>query len=303
MISFAIAVAATRAVRRTGLALSLFLAATPAGTVAQVRASERGTVSQTVDGTVIDVDYGRPRLRGRTAFGGIVHWGEMWTPGANFATTLSVSKAVKVNDHPLPAGRYSVWVAPGEQQWTLYLHRNAKLYHLQRPKPAEMLLAISVAPTKAPAIELLTFDFPEVRRDGATLRLRWDESAISLAVDVPPTAPARRRLTAHEVAAYLGEYQAWIFAESGDSTGMRQRLVYEDGRLQGIINEGPHRFDLVPAGGPHRFWFENRDDDGPVDVELARPVEFTVGPSRRATGFRMRGIEQPLWMRGVRTSP
>src|SRR5439155_9636490 len=72
----------------------------------QVRASERGSVSQIVDGTSIEVNYGRPRLRGRIAFGGVVHWGEMWTPGANFATTIRFGKDVKFSGRAVPAGRY-----------------------------------------------------------------------------------------------------------------------------------------------------------------------------------------------------
>lgn len=34
---------------------------------------------------------GRPRLRGRIAFGGVVHWGEMWTPGANVVFVIDRS--------------------------------------------------------------------------------------------------------------------------------------------------------------------------------------------------------------------
>ena len=43
---------------------------------AQVRASERGSVSQTIDGTVITVDYGRVQARGRDSlFGKVVKRG------------------------------------------------------------------------------------------------------------------------------------------------------------------------------------------------------------------------------------
>ncbi len=56
---------------------------------AQIRASERSTVSQTVDGTVITIDYSRPQLRGRTdRWGGEVPWGKKWTPGGNWATNI-----------------------------------------------------------------------------------------------------------------------------------------------------------------------------------------------------------------------
>ena len=117
-------------------ALAVASVAAPGLAVGQVRASERGSVSQTIDGTVVEVSYGRPALRGRTPFGGVVHWGEVWTPGANFSTTLRLSRAVRLGDQAVAAGTYSLWVVPTSEAWTLYLHRNPKLYHLERPKPA-----------------------------------------------------------------------------------------------------------------------------------------------------------------------
>ncbi len=47
----------------------------PSDGAAQIRASERGSLSQTIDGTVISLDYARPQVRGRSPiFGGFVHW-------------------------------------------------------------------------------------------------------------------------------------------------------------------------------------------------------------------------------------
>ncbi|HEX9484759.1 MAG TPA: DUF2911 domain-containing protein, partial [Gemmatimonadaceae bacterium] len=66
---------------------------------AQIRASEPATFTQTIDGTKITMQYSRPRARGReTLFGSsdVVRWNEVWTPGANYATTLEVSKPVKL---------------------------------------------------------------------------------------------------------------------------------------------------------------------------------------------------------------
>jgi hypothetical protein len=54
---------------------------------AQIVASERAMVAQTVDGTRITVDNSRPRARGRTnIYGGMEKWGTTWTPGADDAT-------------------------------------------------------------------------------------------------------------------------------------------------------------------------------------------------------------------------
>ena len=105
------------------VALGVASFALPNRSVAQIRASERGAVSQTVDGTVISLDYARPRARGRQRlFGGVVAWKEVWTPGANWATTLEVSRNVQINGQALPKGKYSVWlVVDSAGPWTLVL--------------------------------------------------------------------------------------------------------------------------------------------------------------------------------------
>jgi hypothetical protein len=93
-------------------------------------------VAQTVDGTSITVEYARPQARGRNpVFGQVVHWGETWTPGANWATNITVSKDVKVNGGPLPKGSYSVWMIPQQETWTVFFHPTVRLFHTQRPSP------------------------------------------------------------------------------------------------------------------------------------------------------------------------
>lgn len=43
---------------------------------AQIALSPRGSVSQTIDGTTIMIDYARPAVRGRAQmFGGPIWWG------------------------------------------------------------------------------------------------------------------------------------------------------------------------------------------------------------------------------------
>jgi hypothetical protein len=75
------------------------LGALPSAAAAQIRASEIGTMSQIIDGTKITVEYSRPRARGRDPlFGGrVVRWNEVWTPGANWATTFETTKNITLN--------------------------------------------------------------------------------------------------------------------------------------------------------------------------------------------------------------
>ena len=174
-----------------GLFYFAFLAVSLAAPVhAQVRASERGSVSQTVDGTVITVDYSRPQVRGRQeVFGKVVTAGALWTPGANWATTLDVSKPVRLEGHDLAAGTYSMWMVTGPGDWIVYLHRNPRLFHTNPPSVGDMLLSFTVRPTAAEHTELITFDFPRVAPDSTTLRFRWATTALSMDIVTQATRP------------------------------------------------------------------------------------------------------------------
>lgn len=169
--------------------LALVLALLPAAARAQAVASERGSVSQTVDGTVITVDYGRAQVRGRdSVFGRVVPANQVWTPGANAATTLQLSRDVEIEGTRVPAGKYSMWMMPAPGDWKLYLHRNAGLFHTQRPRVEDMAFAFPVRAGRGEPVEVLTFDFPRVSADGTELRFRWATTVVPIEIRVYPPA-------------------------------------------------------------------------------------------------------------------
>lgn len=267
----------------------------------QIRASERGAVSQTVDGTVIAVDYSRLQLRGRkNVFGRVVHPGEVWTPGANWATTFEVSRDVRLNGHEVPAGKYSVWIVTGPAKWTVYLHRNAQLFHTQPPRLDSMFLSSRVAPGKGEHVEVLTFDFPRVAQDGATLRMRWGRTVVSLEILVRPSRPTVA-MTEEEIALYLGSYLVTFNDEKGPSPEMRLELVNAKGVLRGIVDgpREPWQMEFIPTGESHRFLPAFLSDGKIFDVEVTSPVTFEM-EAGRAVGFRSPGISTDIWMRAKR---
>ena len=85
----------------------------------EVKASQSGFVAQTVATTQIEITYDRPVARDRELFGGIVAYGEIWNPGANDATKISLTQSVTINGMDLPAGAYSIWAIPDPDQWTV----------------------------------------------------------------------------------------------------------------------------------------------------------------------------------------
>ena len=167
----------------------------------QLLASEPGTVSQTVDGTKVTVTYYRPRARGRTGlFGTRIKWGDTWTPGANMATRLDVSKDVTIEGQQVPKGAYSVWIVVTRGNWEMLLDHDTTLFHTQGPKQRAGQVRFQVSREKKPFMETLTWWVPEMSGTGMTLAMQWDTVYVPLRIKVPPSyttvvaAPVARRV-------------------------------------------------------------------------------------------------------------
>jgi hypothetical protein len=270
---------------------------------AQIRASERATVSQTVDGTVITVDYSRPQLRGRDSlWGKVVPHEEIWTPGANLSTSLQVSRDVKIAGQPLPAGKYSLWMVTKPGEWKLYVHRNATLFHTRPPKLDDMLLSMPVTPASGEKVEMLTFDFPRVWAEGTELRFRWGTTTVPIEILVQPSYSGVA-MSADQIAPYLGSYSV-TFQDGGDHRSPPQRLtiVNAKGTLRAILDmKEPLEIQLIPTTTPNQFMTGFLDKGKLFDVETM-PLLFEMAGGR-AVGFQVGALGGGApWMLAKRTN-
>lgn len=143
--------------------------------------SQTGTVSQEVGSAKISITYDRPVARGRELFGALVKWGELWTPGANWATTIELSEAVTVEGQTLPKGKYSIWSIPGETQWTLIFSKKERVFHTRYPE-GEDALRVNVQATTGSHMETLAWYFPVVGPDSTVLQLHWGTTIVPLTI-------------------------------------------------------------------------------------------------------------------------
>ena len=244
------------AARRRRLVLGLAAAAlalpaiTPAQGAAQVEAdyriSQRAAVEQVLSTTTVKVEYHRPRARGRSPlFGGVVHWGEVWTPGANDATVLELSKDVKLDGHPVPAGRWSVWMIPSDVgPWELLLDPRDTLFHTQPPELAEEAqIRFTVRTEPVEHVEALTWSFPRVEQDNATLRMAWGTLAVPLEIEVESVMPTLT-VSSDEAARYVGEWEMTFLMSPQGPTGPPPPPVPMQVRH---ADDGTLRYELPPG--------------------------------------------------------
>jgi hypothetical protein len=278
-----------------------FVMITAVPAAAQIRASERGTVSQTIDGTTVTVDYSRPSARGRVLFGGLVPFGGVWTPGANWATTLESNRDLRLNGVEVPSGKYSVWMIPREGDWTLTLNGNPELFHFQKPDSAEGRIHVAVRPEERPHTEMLTWSFPRVSGDAAVLELRWGTSAVSVRVVVQPTEPVA--LDPEERSSYVGSYDLSLVEGIGWPTEASFEVFEEAGvlraRLPFPIHHGDElTFDLIPAG-VDRFSPGLYRNGTLFNVEPGITLEFERS-GEQASAVRIRAAEGSVVGEGPR---
>lgn len=146
-------------------------------------ASQHATVTQRVGLTDISVDYSRPNVRGREIFGGLVPYDKVWRTGANDATRIKFSDAVKIEGKDLPAGEYAFFTIPGQQQWTVIFSTKVKTWGAYDYKQDTDALRVEVKPTAlSSAVESFTIGFDDLKDDSAVLALEWDKTRVPVTV-------------------------------------------------------------------------------------------------------------------------
>ena len=148
------------------------------------QASQHGIVAQTVNATVITLEYDRPVARGRELFGELVEFDAIWTPGANRATWIDFSGPVNFQGHELAAGRYAIWMVPKERgPWEIVVVGEWDTHHAIFPSETEVFRTEAVAEESA-HMETLGFYFPVVGPYEATLAMHWGTTVVPLSITV-----------------------------------------------------------------------------------------------------------------------
>ena len=282
------------------VALFTLTLANPVGAT-QVLASERGKVSQTVDGTTITVEYYRPLVRGREIFGAVVPWGSIWTPGANWATTLEVDKDVRLNDHPLPKGKYSVWMQTAKEAgWTVIMSRTAKAWHLWPPPFEDEQIRFVVRADHGPPVEVLTWSFPVIMRDAVGLWMAWGTTIIPLHVVVLPTQAVL--LTGPQRAVYTGRWKLEIENAAQPADTFRIEVYESKGglKMKGMLRGSffDPEADLIPIGA-HQFHPKYYRNGRAAEIGTRETFIFVVEDTHAVT-FEVRGPDNKPFARAVR---
>ena len=170
--------------------------ALPSGLLAQApkvdfpAASPACTIKQRVGLTDFEIVYSRPGVKGRTVFGGIVPYGQVWRTGANQATRITFNTPVKFEGTEIPAGTYGLFTIPGETEWTVILNKNSTQWGAYQYDEKADVLRFKVQPVTLADTRIETFciEFNRIKDESAVLTLVWDKTVVPIRIDVEVTS-------------------------------------------------------------------------------------------------------------------
>lgn len=148
------------------------------------RPSPNATLKQTVGLTDVTVAYSSPAVKGRTIWGEVVPYGELWRAGANECTKLTFSTPASIAGKPVPAGTYCVFLLPTKAGFTFVLNKDASLWGTDGYKQDQDVLRTPATVTAIPARERLAWEILDAQEDGATLALEWDKVRVGVRFDL-----------------------------------------------------------------------------------------------------------------------
>ncbi|WP_343694519.1 DUF2911 domain-containing protein [Flavobacterium sp.] len=133
---------------------------------------------------VIKVIYSRPSVKGRTIFGDLTKFGEVWRVGANENTEIKFYKAVTIDGKNIPAGTYSLFAIPEKDKWTIIINKELDLWGAYPYDESKDVVRVSV-PVKpvSTVIEALSIAFT-AQGNVANLVIGWDKTTVELPITV-----------------------------------------------------------------------------------------------------------------------
>lgn len=144
------------------------------------RASAHESVTATIGGKKVTIEYGRPQMKGREIFGKLVPYGQVWRTGADEATTLTTEGDLMLGQLHVPAGTYALFTIPGEKEWTLIVNKTAKQWGaFKYDSGADLGRARMSVKSLSSPVEVFTIAI-EPKGNSGTLKMSWASTEASI---------------------------------------------------------------------------------------------------------------------------
>jgi hypothetical protein len=152
--------------------------------------SPTSKIEQVVGLTDVTVEYSRPGMRGRTIFGDLVPYGQVWRTGANANTKITFSDNVTVDGKELKKGTYAIYTIPGEKSWEVIFYSDSNNWGTpQKWDESKVAAKTTVDVLEMPMkIETFTITFDDLATGSAVIGMLWENVYAGVKFEVPTDA-------------------------------------------------------------------------------------------------------------------
>ena len=152
------------------------------------RPSPYDSVNVRVGTQTIRICYGRPGVKNRQIFGGLVPYDTLWRTGANEPTILHVPFTADIAGIRVPPGSYSLYTVPRQGEWTIIINRSISQWGHESsytPDVRAQEVGRAQVPTERldQAVELFTIREQPVG-NGSNILLEWERTRVRIPVRV-----------------------------------------------------------------------------------------------------------------------
>jgi hypothetical protein len=147
--------------------------------------SPPATANVTLEGQTVTIHYNAPSMRGRTIFGKLVPYSQVWRTGANPATTLITPIPLHFGALLVPAGTYTIYSLPNKDKWMLIINKQTGQWGTEYHQEQDLGRVEMKSHTLPNPQELMSLSFDDIKKDSAEFHIRWANLDESVKVTTP----------------------------------------------------------------------------------------------------------------------
>ena len=153
-------------------------------------------IEQIVGLTDITVEYSRPGVKGRTIFGDLVPFNEVWRTGANANTKITFSTDVTIDGNKVEKGSYTIFSIPTEKSWDIVIYEETKSGTPKKLDETKIVAKVNVATQNIPmVIETFTISFDDMTTNTAVLGIMWENTYVGFKIETPVEEMVSNQIT------------------------------------------------------------------------------------------------------------
>ena len=132
----------------------------------------------------VTINYHSPGLRGRTVWGGLVPYNEVWVTGAHNATNIEIDKDFIVAGTSIPKGKYALFTIPGKEEWTIIINKNWEQHLTDDYLQKEDVVRIKVKPDQLnEKVERLQYFIEDNKNGKGSIAVAWEKVKVKFYIN------------------------------------------------------------------------------------------------------------------------